>query len=188
MHGWWTEWPFSRACCISKRHCRRQKRRNTSIRHSLRRPGLRRQCFDSAGRRYGKRLTGVPIARAVQGRIRLENAALGHGRRELPETPDDVSRRNSRTRPLRPKRSKNGFSIAGGDLNYFFDQWLNSSGVPEFKQEYTVFRRKDGYKVVGQIKQDLDLFRCRLNFRSRRTATPNTLAWKSWVSPAISMC
>jgi tetratricopeptide (TPR) repeat protein len=49
--------------------------------------------------------------------------------------------------------------VAGGDLTYFFDQWLNSSGVPEFKQEYTVFRARDGYKVVGQITQDLDLFR-----------------------------
>src|SRR5437867_2899380 len=35
--------------------------------------------------------------------------------------------------------------IAGGDLNYFFDQWLNGTGVPEFKVDYTVFRRKDGY-------------------------------------------
>jgi aminopeptidase N len=49
--------------------------------------------------------------------------------------------------------------VAGEDLTYFFDQWLNSSGVPEFKDEYTVFRTKDGYKVMGRITQDLDLFR-----------------------------
>jgi len=49
--------------------------------------------------------------------------------------------------------------VAGEDLTYFFDQWLNSSGVPEFKNEYTVFRTKDGYKVMGRITQDLDLFR-----------------------------
>ncbi len=48
---------------------------------------------------------------------------------------------------------------AGDDLSYFFDQWLNSSGVPEFTREYTVFRLRDGYKVMGQINQDLDLFR-----------------------------
>ena len=48
---------------------------------------------------------------------------------------------------------------AGEDLTYFFDQWLNSSGVPEFTREYTVFRLRDGYKVMGQINQDLDLFR-----------------------------
>ena len=50
-------------------------------------------------------------------------------------------------------------SSAGEDLTYFFDQWLNSSGVPEFTREYTVFRLRDGYKVMGQINQDLDLFR-----------------------------
>jgi len=49
--------------------------------------------------------------------------------------------------------------VAGGDLNYFFDQWLNGTGVPEFKVPYTVFREKDGYMVQGTVKQDLDLFR-----------------------------
>ena len=49
--------------------------------------------------------------------------------------------------------------VAGQDLNYFFDQWVSSSGVPEFTDEYTVFRTKDGYKVMGRITQDLDLFR-----------------------------
>jgi tetratricopeptide (TPR) repeat protein len=49
--------------------------------------------------------------------------------------------------------------VAGEDLTYFFDQWLNSSGVPEFKDEYTVFRTRDGYKVMGRITQDLDLFK-----------------------------
>jgi aminopeptidase N len=31
-------------------------------------------------------------------------------------------------------------NVAGEDLTYFFDQWLNSSGVPEFSEEFTVFR------------------------------------------------
>jgi aminopeptidase N len=49
-------------------------------------------------------------------------------------------------------------NVAGEDLGYFFDQWLNSSGVPEFATEYTVFRTRDGYKIMGRITQDLDLF------------------------------
>ena len=61
---------------------------------------------------------------------------------------------------------------AGGDLNYFFDQWLNSSGVPEFKLEYTVFRTKDGYKVVGQMKQDLDLFRMPVELQVQTDGDP----------------
>jgi aminopeptidase N len=62
--------------------------------------------------------------------------------------------------------------VAGGDLNYFFDQWLNSSGVPEFKHEYTVFRTKDGYKIVGQIRQDLDLFRMPVELQVQTDGDP----------------
>ena len=63
-------------------------------------------------------------------------------------------------------------AVAGGDLNYFFDQWLNSSGVPELKQEYTVFRTKDGYKVVGQMRQDLDLFRMPVELQIQTDGDP----------------
>jgi hypothetical protein len=49
--------------------------------------------------------------------------------------------------------------VAGEDLNYFFEQWLNSSGVPEFKDEWVVKRVKNGYMVQGEVKQDLDLFK-----------------------------
>ncbi len=50
-------------------------------------------------------------------------------------------------------------TAAGEDLTYFFDQWLNGTGIPEFDREYTIFRTRDGYKVMGLITQDLDLFR-----------------------------
>ena len=62
--------------------------------------------------------------------------------------------------------------VAGGDLAYFFDQWLNGSGVPEFKVEYTVFRMKDGYKVLGQVKQDLDLFKMPVEFQIQTDGDP----------------
>jgi hypothetical protein len=44
-------------------------------------------------------------------------------------------------------------------LTGFFNQWLDSTGAPEFKNKYTVYRTKNGFRVVGQISQDLDLFR-----------------------------
>jgi aminopeptidase N len=59
----------------------------------------------------------------------------------------------------------------GDKLTWFFTQWLNSTGAPEFKVKYTVYRlgnnakpvagkeRPPGFRVVGQINQDLDLFR-----------------------------
>jgi aminopeptidase N len=62
--------------------------------------------------------------------------------------------------------------VAGGDLGYFFDQWLNGSGVPEFKLEYTVFRMKDGYKVLGQVKQDLDLFKMPVEMQIQTDGDP----------------
>jgi tetratricopeptide (TPR) repeat protein len=48
---------------------------------------------------------------------------------------------------------------AGRDLRFFFGQWLDSTGVPEFRAEYRILRTKDGqFRVPGTIKQDLDTF------------------------------
>ena len=49
----------------------------------------------------------------------------------------------------------------GDKLTWFFSQWLDSTGAPEFKTKYTVYRlgNNKGFRVVGQINQDLDLFR-----------------------------
>lgn len=54
---------------------------------------------------------------------------------------------------------KDAEDIQGEPLTWFFSQWLDSTGAPEFKNKYTVFRVKKGFRVVGQIQQDLDLFR-----------------------------
>ena len=53
------------------------------------------------------------------------------------------------------------------NLVSFFSQWLNSTGVPEFKLEYIVYRTRKGFKVVGKIHQDLDTFRMPVEIRSR---------------------
>jgi hypothetical protein len=49
----------------------------------------------------------------------------------------------------------------GQQLVWFFTQWLDSTGAPEFKTKYTVYRlgNNKGFRVVGEIAQDLDLFR-----------------------------
>jgi hypothetical protein len=47
----------------------------------------------------------------------------------------------------------------GKPLTWFFSQWLNSTGAPEFQNKYTVYRVAKGFRVVGQVEQDLDLFR-----------------------------
>jgi tetratricopeptide (TPR) repeat protein len=61
----------------------------------------------------------------------------------------------------------------GQQLTWFFSQWLDSTGAPEFKVKYTTYRlggnfakeskaqqeRAPGFRVTGEISQDLDLFR-----------------------------
>lgn len=55
----------------------------------------------------------------------------------------------------------------GEKLTWFFSQWLDSTGAPEFKTKYTVYRlgNNKGFRVVGQIDQDLDLFRMPVDLR-----------------------
>jgi tetratricopeptide (TPR) repeat protein len=46
-------------------------------------------------------------------------------------------------------------------LQYFFIEWIESSGASEFKLEYTIFRLGEGkgFRVVGKVTQDKDTFR-----------------------------
>ena len=57
--------------------------------------------------------------------------------------------------------------IYGDQLRWFFTQWLDSTGAPEFKAKYTIYRLGDnkGFRIVGQITQDLDLFRMPIDLR-----------------------
>ncbi|MBV9300670.1 MAG: peptidase M1 [Acidobacteriaceae bacterium] len=58
------------------------------------------------------------------------------------------------------------------DLRGFFLQWLESSGSPEFKLEYTVLRTAKGFRVVGKINQDLDTFRMPVDLRIETEGNP----------------
>jgi tetratricopeptide (TPR) repeat protein len=67
----------------------------------------------------------------------------------------------------------------GDQLTWFFSQWLDSTGAPEFKLKYTVYRlggshvteqnpkekKTPGFRITGQISQDLDLFRMPVDLR-----------------------
>lgn len=50
-------------------------------------------------------------------------------------------------------------ATAAPNLGPFFAQWLNSTGVPEFKVDFIIYRTKKGFKIVGKVKQDLETFR-----------------------------
>ena len=51
------------------------------------------------------------------------------------------------------------------ELTYFFAQWVNSTGVPQFKRNWAVYRLPKGYQVVGKMQQDLDIFRMPVEVR-----------------------
>jgi len=66
----------------------------------------------------------------------------------------------------------------GDQLTWFFSQWLDSTGAPEFKLKYTTYRlggaavaqnpkeeKTPGFRVTGEISQDLDLFRMPVDIR-----------------------
>ena len=51
--------------------------------------------------------------------------------------------------------------VYGEKLTWFYSQWMDSTSAPEFKVKYTCYRlgSNKGFRVVGSINQDLDLFR-----------------------------
>lgn len=56
-------------------------------------------------------------------------------------------------------------SVHGDRLTPFFAQWLDGTGAPEFQNKYAIYRVNKGFRVVGEITQDLDLFRMPLEVR-----------------------
>jgi aminopeptidase N len=68
--------------------------------------------------------------------------------------------------------SQGGGDVSGQDLGYFFIQWIESSGAPEFKLEYTIFRTQKGFRVMGKISQDLDTFRMPVDLKIETEGKP----------------
>ncbi len=63
-------------------------------------------------------------------------------------------------------------TVSGQDLGYFFIQWIESSGAPEFKLEYTILRTAKGFRVMGKIAQDLDTFRMPVDLKIETEGNP----------------
>ena len=49
----------------------------------------------------------------------------------------------------------------------FFSQWINGTGAPRFTDKYAVYRlgNNKGFRTIGEINQDLDLFRMPVDLR-----------------------
>jgi len=73
----------------------------------------------------------------------------------MKQVPDQYAWKTVSTRQFEDAAEK----IGNEKLDHFFLQWIDSSGAPEFKLEYTVFRTAKGFRVMGKVAQDLDTFR-----------------------------
>jgi len=53
------------------------------------------------------------------------------------------------------------------NLTPFFAQWLDGTGAPRFSNKYSVYRlgNNKGFRIIGEIDQDLDLFRMPVELR-----------------------
>jgi hypothetical protein len=67
---------------------------------------------------------------------------------------------------------KTAEKAAAQDLAYFFIQWIESSGAPEFKLEYTILRTQKGFRAMGKIAQDLDTFRMPVDLKIETEGNP----------------
>lgn len=67
---------------------------------------------------------------------------------------------------------KTAEAVQGSELRYFFIQWVESNGAPDFKVEYTIFRTQKGFRVQGKITQDLDTFRMPVELKIETEGNP----------------
>ena len=63
-------------------------------------------------------------------------------------------------------------SVSQQNLGYFFIEWIESSGAPEFKMDYTIFRTQKGFRVMGKVAQDLDTFRMPVELKIETEGNP----------------
>jgi len=66
--------------------------------------------------------------------------------------------------------------VSGQPLDYFFGQWLRSTGIPSFDVEYVIYRTQKGFRVAGELKQDLEIFRMPIPVRVDTEGPPVTQA------------
>jgi len=60
------------------------------------------------------------------------------------------------------------------NLAGFFAQWLNSTGIPDFKIEFVIYRTPKGFRIVGKVMQPLDTFAMPVQLRIDTEGNPET--------------
>jgi hypothetical protein len=75
-----------------------------------------------------------------------------------------------------PEPSGADAGVAPPKLNTlaFFSQWLNSTGIPDFKLDYIVYRTEKGFKVVGKVEQNLTTLNMPIQIKVATEGNPVT--------------
>jgi len=58
------------------------------------------------------------------------------------------------------------------NVQSFFAQWINSTGIPDFNITYTVYRTKSGFRIDGRVKQNLDFFHMPMEIEIQTEGNP----------------
>jgi aminopeptidase N len=62
--------------------------------------------------------------------------------------------------------------VAGQNMRYFFAQWVEGTGVPEFSSDYQIIRTRGGkFRTRGTVKQNLDSLRMPVEIALRTEAS-----------------
>ena len=77
--------------------------------------------------------------------------------------------RSSEVETVAEAQTVNGANNEGShlELTPFFSQWIDGTGAPAFTDKYSVYRlgNNKGFRTVGSISEDLDLFRMPVELR-----------------------
>ncbi|PYU26026.1 MAG: hypothetical protein DMG30_03460 [Acidobacteria bacterium] len=88
---------------------------------------------------------------------------------QAPAKPANFALGNAAPSSSKPAASE---QTAPANVQSFFAQWINSTGIPEFNITYTVYRTKTGFRLDGRVKQNLDFFRMPVEIEVQTEGNP----------------
>ena len=136
--------------------CGRSRRR--SARATGTRADVRTNSIDRARAERSRRsIRSLPVDRLLQGFDDLSHVARDDWTRKLRSTachfPDTYRGKNASIDDFEKLATK----VSQDNLRYFFAQWVEGTGVPEFTVDYQIIRTRSGkFRTRGTVKQNLE--------------------------------
>jgi tetratricopeptide (TPR) repeat protein len=131
---------------------------------------LREQLGDSAFssllRDFNKQFSGKAASLADFEKLAQDHVAQA----PAPAKPSNFALGNTPSSSSTPAEAEQQTTPA--NVQSFFAQWINSTGIPEFNITYTVYRTKTGFRLDGKVKQNLDFFRMPVEIEVQTEGNP----------------